>query len=168
MVAEFMKGRVYAFIDAANIFYAQKTLGWRISYKKLKRYLEKECDLRCVSVYTGILPGDNSKKRFLDLLDILGYRLVTKTVKRIAKKEGQYDFKANFDVEITCDMMDNIENYDTVLLFSGDSDFAVVLDKLAERGKRVIVFSTRGHISLELIKRAKYIDLRKLKGYLYL
>jgi len=47
---------------------------------------------------------------------------------------------------------------------SGDSDFASLLDELKERRKWVIVMSTRGHISKELLDRAKYLDLRKLKG----
>jgi uncharacterized LabA/DUF88 family protein len=168
MIKKYITGRVYAFIDIANIFYSQKTFGWKISYKKLKKYLEEECDLQWVSAYTGVFSGDDNQKRFLDLLDILGYRVVTKPVKKIVPKKGSVDYKANFDIEIAFDMIDNIENYDTALLFSGDSDFAVVLDRIKAKGKKVLVFSTRGHISLELIKRAKYIDLRKLKDFICL
>ena len=168
MIRKFITGRVYAFIDVANIFYSQKTLGWKISYEKLKQYLSEECDLRWISIYTGIFPEDKKQKNFLDLLDILGYRLITKRVKRITTREGFYEYKANFDIEIAFDMIDNLDNYDTALLFSGDSDFAIVLDRIKSQGKRVLVFSTRGHISLELIKRAKYIDLRKLKEHICL
>jgi uncharacterized LabA/DUF88 family protein len=41
MIGRFVKGGVFVFIDVANIFYSQKTLGWRISYEKLKQYLER-------------------------------------------------------------------------------------------------------------------------------
>ena len=37
------------------------------------------------------------------------------------------------------------------------------IDRIKSAGKRVIVISTRGHISKELLERAKYIDLRKIK-----
>ncbi len=47
---------------------------------------------------------------------------------------------------------------------SGDSDFASLVDELKARNKWAIVVSTRGHISKELLDRAKYIDLRKLKN----
>ncbi|KPJ55725.1 hypothetical protein AMJ49_06475 [Parcubacteria bacterium DG_74_2] len=40
MLNEFVKGKVYIFIAAANIFYTQKTLNWRISYEKLMKYLK--------------------------------------------------------------------------------------------------------------------------------
>ena len=33
-----LKGKTAVFIDAANMFYAQKTIGFKIDYKKLKRY----------------------------------------------------------------------------------------------------------------------------------
>jgi len=35
-------------------------------------------------------------------------------------------------------------------------------------GKRVIVMSAKGHISRELIERAKYINLKKLKDQIFL
>jgi len=35
MVGPFVKGKTAVFIDAANIFYSQKTLKWRIDYGKL-------------------------------------------------------------------------------------------------------------------------------------
>ena len=47
---------------------------------------------------------------------------------------------------------------------SGDSDFAIVLDKLKYKNKRVLVVSTRGRVAKELLERAKFIDLRKLKN----
>lgn len=168
MIGKYVKGRVYVFIDTANIFYSQKTLGWRISYQRLKEYLERECDLKGLFIYTGVFLNDKSQKRFLDLLDILGYKVITKPVKKIFTKEGTYEYKADFDIEIAFDMVDNVDNYDSALLFSGDSDFAIVLDRIKSKGKRILVFSTRGHIALELIERAKYIDLRKLKDKLEL
>lgn len=47
---------------------------------------------------------------------------------------------------------------------SGDSDFAPLLDELKEKGKWVIVMSSKHHISKEFIERAKYINLKKLKN----
>lgn len=42
MIGKFTKGRVFGFIDATNILYSQKTLGWRIDYQKLRNYLKTE------------------------------------------------------------------------------------------------------------------------------
>jgi len=41
-MSKFVKDRVYVFIDAANIFYTQRTLGWKISYEKLMKYFKRK------------------------------------------------------------------------------------------------------------------------------
>jgi len=40
MLAKFLKGRVAVFIDASNIYFSQKTLGWKIDFKKLRSEIE--------------------------------------------------------------------------------------------------------------------------------
>ena len=74
--------------------------------------------------------------------------------------------KGNLDVELALDAFRLADNYQTLILCSGDSDFAYLIDLLKAKGKRVIVVSTRGHVARELLERAKYFDLRKLKNYI--
>jgi len=45
MIGKFTKGKTAVFIDAANIYFSQKTLGWRIDFKKLLDYFRKETNL---------------------------------------------------------------------------------------------------------------------------
>jgi uncharacterized LabA/DUF88 family protein len=52
------------------------------------------------------------------------------------------------------------------LLFSGDSDFAPLLRHIKQYRKNSLVFSTKGHISKDLLNIAKFIDLKKLKPYI--
>ena len=66
-------------------------------------------------------------------------------------------------MELAVDMVTSYEKYETAILFSGDGDFAYALDYIKKKGRRVIVVSTRGHVARELLMRAKYVDLRKLK-----
>jgi uncharacterized LabA/DUF88 family protein len=165
MLNKFIKGKVYVFIDAENVFYSQRTLGWRISYEGLMKYFRKECGekTKCF-IYTGVDESNTGQKKFLDMLDINNYILRTKVVKVIKNPRGRDKWKGNLDVELALEMVELKEKYDTAILMSGDSDFAIVLDKLKQAGKRVIVISTRGRIAKELLERAKYIDLRKLKN----
>jgi hypothetical protein len=37
-----LSGRVAVFIDAANMIYCHKDLGWKIDFKKVKKYFEKK------------------------------------------------------------------------------------------------------------------------------
>ena len=165
MLKEYIKGRVYIFIDAENIFYSQKTLGWKISYGKLMDYFKKECgqDIRCF-IYTGRDESNTKQLKFLDMLEINGYIVRTKVVKKIKNHEGGYRWKNNLDIELAFEMNDLKEKYDTAVLLSGDSDFSVPVDRIKKAGKWIIVISTRGHISRELLERAKFIDLRKLRN----
>ena len=150
----------------ANIFYTQRTLGWKISYEKLKQYFKDECgdNLGKIFVYTATDSQRPQQKKFLDMLEINGYILRTKEVKKIRVAKGVYEWKGDFDVELSMDALDNLQNFDTMVLLSGDSDFAPIVKRMKENNKQVIVMSAKHHISKELIQLSnKYINLKKLR-----
>ena len=164
MIGQFVKGRIYVFIDAANIFYSQRTLKWRISYERLKKYFEKECNVGKIFIYTAQDTKRLNQEKFLRMLKNNGFIIRTKPVKQIRIANGLYQWKADFDVELTMDMLDHLEQYDSAILLSGDSDFAPVIDRVKKHNKLVVVMSVKGHISKELLERAKYVNLKKLRG----
>lgn len=163
MIRQFVNGRVYVFVDAANILYSQQTLQWRVDYKKLKEYFEKECDLKGIYFYTGRVGSNHKQNVFIEKLEKFGYVVKAKEVKRIQVSRNAYEWKGNLDVELTIDVLANLSNFDTLVLMSGDSDFAPLLDKVKDNHKRVIVMSTKGHVAKELLDRAKYINIKKLE-----
>ena len=166
MIGQFVQGRVYVFIDAANILYSQQTLRWRVDYKKLKEYFERECSLRAIYFYTGRVGENYKQNSFLKKLESIGYVVKAKEVKRIKVSKSAYEWKGNLDVELTIDVLGNINNFDTLILMSGDSDFAPLLDAVKAQHKRTLVMFTKGHVSKELLDRAKYVNLRKLRDFI--
>jgi len=61
--------------------------------------------------------------------------------------------------------MEMVKKFDTLVLFSGDSDFDYLIRHLKAKNKRVIVISTKHHVSKELVESSnKYIDIKKLKS----
>ena len=164
MIRQFTKGKTAVFIDAANIFYSQRTLGWQIDYEKLAVYLRKETDLCGMYYYTVVIEQKEEQRAFLKKLESFGYIVTTKEVKSIQLSDGSVTSKGSLDIELALDAYISHHKYDTCVLFSGDSDFAYLLDVLRREGKKVLVISTRGHVSRELVMRAKYIDLPKLRG----
>ena len=42
MTGTYVKGKTAVFIDAANIYFSQQSLGWRVDFKKLLGYFRKE------------------------------------------------------------------------------------------------------------------------------
>jgi len=165
MISKFVKGKVYVFIDAANVFYSQRTLKWKISYEKLMKYFKRECgeDTKCF-IYLAYDETREGERKFLDMLDINGYILRTRAIKKIKITKDHYRQKGNLDIQLAFEMVELADKYDTAILMSGDSDFSIPIDKIKKKGKRIIVISTRGHISRELLERAKFVDLRKLKN----
>ena len=97
-----------------------------------------------------------------------GFIVRTKPIKIIRLKNGQKIWKGNLDIELSLEMVDTVESYETAILISGDSDFAPIIDRIKRKGKRILVMSTKNHISKELIERAKYIDFKKLRKILEL
>jgi len=165
MVPRYLKGRVLVTIDAANLESSVKSLGWWIDYIKL-RNLFKENGLVEIRNYCVHHNTENQNK-FFTFLKKNNFKLITKPLKIIKLediKKGNLR-KANFDVEIAVDVMEMIEKFDTLVLFSGDSDFDYLLRKLRNRNKNILVISSKHHISKELIENSdKYIDIKKIRA----
>lgn len=165
MIKQFVKGRTYVFIDASNIYHSQKKLGWKIAFLKLKEYLEKNTELGKIYYYTAYDPEYIQQRKFLDLLEIIGYIIRKKRVKFIKddKLEAGGFHKGNLDVELTIDAVHNRDVFETFILFSGDSDFEALIKYMKAYKKNCVVVSTKDHVSIELLKQAKFIDLKKLR-----
>lgn len=147
---------------------ADKNL-WHVDYKKLHRFFKKNTKLVSISFYTARF-GTKTHDKFLTFLKKNGYRLVLKPIKTISgrgrvitcekcghKNKIADERKADFDVEISVDAVNWIKNYDTFILFSGDSDFVYLVEFLKKHGKKVIVLSRRGHVANEL-RTSKNVD----------
>lgn len=158
-------GKVFVFIEAANLEQSAKSLGWWVDYKRLYRYFRDNMELGSIRFYCARF-GAAGQNKFFIVLKRIGFKLVSKPIKIIKDKGKVVERKANFDVEIALDAFLLLDRYSTLFLFSGDSDFDYLVRLLRARGKRVIVVSTKYHISKELVGSCdKYINLKKLRPY---
>ena len=151
-------------IDAANLESSVKDMGWWIDYLKLRDLFDNinVIQIRDYCVYHNT----ENQNKFFTFLKKNGFILITKPIKVIRQEDiDKGDLrKANFDVEIAVDAVKMIERFDTLVLFSGDSDFDYLIKTLRAKGKIIVVISTKYHISKELIQRSnKYIDIKKLR-----
>jgi len=164
MISKYLKGKVLVAIDAANLESSVKSLGWWIDYIKL-RDLFKENELVEIRNYCVHHSTENQNK-FFTFLKKNKFKLVTKPLKIIKLEDIEMGSlrKANFDVEIAVDVIEMVNRFDTLVLFSGDSDFDYLLRKLRNKNKNVLVVSSKHHISKELIENSdKYIDIKKIR-----
>ena len=162
------KSKTKVFIDGANIFYTQKHLGWRIDWKKVLQQLSKDSDITEVRYYTGIKNHDEKMKKFLSSLRKIGLKTITKPLKIIKDKQNRVVFKSNCDVEMAVDILLEVNNFETLVLFSGDSDFIYLIKTLQKQfQKQVIVYSCRKTIAWELkLTAIKYFFLDDFKNSL--
>lgn len=156
-------GRVMVFIDFANVFFWQKTLGWNIDMVKLYKFLERSSNLVGANFYYAYTKSP-LQKAFFRVLKKTGYRIKTKKLRFIRLEGNIIDKKGDLDVELALDATQSIDKFDTAMLFTGDSDFVPVIRFLHRRKKKVVIVSTKGHIAKELINAAdRYENIKKWK-----
>jgi len=171
MITNLPKAKVY--IDGANMFYSQKKLGWSFDWKKIKEYIEKDKEALEWRYYVGAKKDDEKMQSYLRYLNAIGFYTFTKSLKKIRISNSEplfkaykrnYIYKANFDVEITVDILLDKSKFDEIIIFSGDSDFEYLVKRLKDIGKKVVVYSSRRTLSWELkLAVSKYIYIEDNK-----
>lgn len=202
--------RTFAFIDASNLFYGgEKSLGWKIDYQKLFKYLQDKYEIASTFYFGGVeihnfkydyqnndtvSIGDLEKYlvdlvknqgsrlneadlvlisrhlqrvRFYIKLEKFGYKLFLKPVKLYDQEDGITRRKANCDVEMAFYLMKERDNFDRILILSGDGDFLPVLKYLRSLGKEVIILA-RGPRTAKEIRQfagANFRDFVRLEKY---
>lgn len=144
------KFKVCVFIDGSNIYFAQKKINTWLDWGKVKIYLEKKYDIKAIRYYLAIRKNDEKAQSFIKKLEKIKFTIIKKPLKIITDELGKKIEKANFDVEITADIMTSLKKIDAVVLFSGDSDFAYLTKLLNQQQKQMIVYSSKKTLSWEL------------------
>lgn len=154
--------RIAVFIDASNLWEAQKSKGKLFDLAKLKQYIIASYSaLTAQFFYYTAYPANGTReysleakhKFFTYLSKGLGFVVQKKELKRISIQTSaglRVEEKGNMDVEMVIDALHHIDSYDIAILFTGDSDFLALVTYLRNKGKKVYIFSTKNNISSEL------------------
>jgi uncharacterized LabA/DUF88 family protein len=165
--------RTIVVVDFGNVEKWKHGLGWRVGIRELaalvKHFTAGHRFLR--RFYYGADYGPNEKatdlvawsKYILRTAEMNGFAVIDKRVKYIHSQDNVYGFekKCDLDVEMAVDLIRERDNYDNIVLFSGDGDLMTAIRYLnAEYGKRATVMSARGHIGREVLdaKRDGVVD----------
>ena len=203
--------KTFAFIDASNLFYGgEKSLGWRIDYKKLFQYLKEKYDVSSVFYFGGVeiydfkydYQGDETiplkdleehllqllqnrskqlneaqilligkhiqRVRFYLKLKQFGYNLFLKPVKMYEQEDGSTKRKANCDVDMAFHLMKEKDNFDRIIVLSGDGDFLPVLKYLKENKKEIMILGRANRTAKEIkqFSEGSFRDFEYLKNIL--
>ena len=164
--------RVSVFVDGANMYYAQKKLGWYIDFRKVLNHFGKE-DGNLISeayYYTGAdMQTKGRDGAFHEYLNFSGYTVRTKAIKQmIDDATGEIVEKANLDIELVIDMFNTITLFDTCILMSGDGDFERALEAVRARGKRIVAVAHPEMTARELrnVVGGSFLDIRDLERHI--
>lgn len=155
--------RVMIVVDYGNVEKWKYSLNWRVGIKELaklcknfstgKRFLRR--------FYYGADYGRNEKSKqlvewsrlILEKAEMGGFEVISKRVKYIHSADNKYGFekKCDLDVEMAIDLVKERDNYDTIILFSGDGDLMHAMKYLHDEYKKeCYVFGARDHIGREV------------------
>lgn len=162
----FRRDRLSIFVGGNNMFYAQQKNGWFFDPRRVLSFFTEDPSVKLVNAfwYTG-LKDTQDQRGFRDALISLGYTVRTKILKEYYDDiSGKYSQKANLDIEIVVDMFNTVDQYDRVVLFSGDGDFERAIELLRSKSTHITVVSTEGMIARELRNATdRYIDLNDIR-----
>ncbi len=92
------------------------------------------------------------RTRFYLQLNKFGYKLFLKPVKLYEQDDGTTKRKANCDVDMAFHLMKESDNFDRIIVLSGDGDFLPVLKYLKKKRKKVIILG-RGERTAKEIRQ---------------
>lgn len=157
---------IYAFIDSQNLnlgtskdIYKQRKLiykGWRLDYKKFRKYLSDKFRVRKAFLFIGYIPKNQKLYRSLKSN---GYELIFKPT----VQDNQGKAKGNVDAELVLHAAAiEFPNYTKAIIVSGDGDFYCLHQYLIDYDKLQAIIIPNRHSESSLLRR-----FQKYKIFLY-
>jgi uncharacterized LabA/DUF88 family protein len=151
--------RIGIFVDVPNIVYGAERERVSLDFGRVLEFIIGGRELVRASAYAPISDDPEEEletQKFVQPFTDLGYRIVTKPLKRYSNGT----IKANFDVELAIDVLTMSDRLDIVVLLSGDGDFRRLVEIVASKGVRVEVVAFGNSTAAELRAVADtYTDL---------
>ena len=118
----------YAFIDSQNLNLSIQGQGWKLDYRRFRKYPEDKYKITKAFLFIGFIP---TQQTLYTSLQQQGYILVFKPTLQL--KDGKV--KGNVDAELVLHTMIEWNNYSKAVLVTGDGDFHCLLEYLKNKNK---------------------------------
>ena len=152
-----MKNR--AFIDAQNLYLGttKSNVPWNIDLKRFRIYLSEKYDVEEAYYFLGYV--DDANQDLYSNIQKAGFILIFRnhSYNMLSHKKGNVDTDIVFSI---MRMLYKNENFDQVILVSGDGDYAKMVDFLIkeEKFKKILLPDSSKASSLYKRLDAKYRD----------
>lgn len=151
------KPNTYAFIDSQNLNLGTQRMGWKLDWRKFRKFLETEYNVTNAFMFIGYMAEN---EQLYEYMHELGYLIVLKPTldittihpeeqtaaeiaaqtpeekaKREAEERDKPAVKGNIDADLVLYAMKEFPNYDKAIIVSGDGDFFGLAEYLDQQGK---------------------------------
>ena len=160
-----MKERVnIAYIDAANLDGALRSLGWQLDYARFRVWLKDKYQIERAYIFIGLIP---KYKSLYTYLSESGFTLV---FKEVVYQNGNDKPKGNCDTDLVIQAMEDLYEgrLNKAVLVSSDGDYASLVQKLhnTDHFDTLLSPATNKHCSILLKKigvRISYVNDQRTK-----
>ena len=183
------KPTTYAFIDSQNLNLGTQRMGWKLDWRKFRKFLLDEYNVTNAFMFIGYM---SENEQLYEYMHELGFLIVLKptldittihpeaetpeaiaahTPEQKAKKEAEDKdkpaVKGNIDADLVLYAMKEFPNYDKAIIVSGDGDFFGLVEYLEQQGKLACILTPNWQYS-SLLKgfEPKIVRLDQLRRQL--
>lgn len=135
----------FAFIDGNNLHRGVEEVGWKLDYRKFRRYLKDKYDVVTAFYFVGFSP------QYEGLYKSLTYAGFTLEFKEISVNKGE--IKGNCDANLIVKAWEQEDNYDGAVLVANDGDYLCLAQHLMSRGKLHVILAPSYQYCSSLLKR---------------
>ena len=158
------KERIAILFDIQNLYHSSKIYGGsKINYKQLKEKIANGREVAFARAYAAHKDGKGANNFYSALkqceIDVCAKRVI---IKKDGKGHDQVKvIPQHFDVEISVDAMATDDSINTIVLCTGNGNFAYLAKTLVEQGANVEVWSFAESTSEALKEVAKFVPIPK-------
>ncbi len=141
---------VYAFIDSQNLNLGTQRMGWKMDWRKFRKWLRNEYSVTKAYMFIGYMSENES---LYEYMHNLGYLVVLKPTLEIHHNQSdskdsdsnndpeKSTIKGNVDTEIVLTALKEMPNYSKAIIVSGDGDFYSLIEYLQQKQRLAYVMT---------------------------
>ncbi|MBP7460407.1 MAG: NYN domain-containing protein [Candidatus Delongbacteria bacterium] len=149
--------RLGLFVDVQNVFYGARQFNAKLDFDRLLAATINHRRLIRAFAYV-VISSEVDQSGFLTMLQHKSFEVKSKNLRLRADGSA----KANWDIEMTIDMLSLADKFDVIALVSGDGDFVPLVNILKTLGPIVEVYSFPHNTSKDLMESAdRYMAIDK-------
>lgn len=154
--------RVFAFIDSQNLNIGVQKSGWKMDWRKFRKFLADKYGVTKAFMFIGYVPENED---LYEQMHQAGYAVVLKPtfdltrpqpemlevmhedLNQKSEPEDKKPIKGNIDAELVLWAMKEMSNYEKAIIVSGDGDFYCLVEYLDQKGRLLHLLAPSQHYS---------------------